>query len=119
MPPVLLKVPLSTDSDEYIEVEVDRRDLGEAVQLTANDRGHEMVLAPYTLAESLDRVLPALRMIITRIRGAEHAPDEIAVDLGLKIGGETGLFFAKGTAEATFTVSLTWRKPAVSPPGAS
>lgn len=119
MSPVLLKVALTADGDEYIEVEVDRRDLGDAVQLTANEQGRDMALAPYTLAASLDRVLPALRMIITRIRGAEHAPDEIAMDLGLKIGGETGIIFAKGTAEATFTISMTWRKPAESTLGAS
>jgi hypothetical protein len=36
------------------------------------------------------------------------------MQLGLKVGGETGLVFARGSAEATFTVNLSWRKPAAS-----
>ena len=54
--------------------------------------------------------MPALRTIIIRLRTDEHSPDEIAMNLGLKVGGEAGLVFAKGTAEATFTVSMTWHK---------
>jgi hypothetical protein len=75
-----------------------------------------VAVAPYSLASSLDRVMPALRTIITRLRTDEHSPDEIGMQLGLKVGGEAGLVFAKGTAEATFTVSLTWHKPAPANP---
>ena len=111
MAPVLLKVPLGDGSDELIEVEVDYRDIGTAVELTAGE-GRDVAVAPYSLASSMDRVMPALRTIITRLRTDEHSPDEIGMQLGLKVGGEAGLVFAKGTAEATFTVSLTWHKPA-------
>jgi hypothetical protein len=107
---VLLKVPIGDDPSEFVEIEVDRRDLGETVQLTAGAQT-DVAVAPYSLASSFDRVLPALTMILRKLRGAEHAPDEIGMKLGLKVGGEAGLIFAKGTADATFEVSVTWRKP--------
>ncbi|MEV1072856.1 CU044_2847 family protein [Micromonospora parva] len=107
MSTVLLKVPVAEGSDEYVEVEVDRRDLA-GIELAAADDGRGQWAAT-TLTASLERVLPALRTVIGRLRSAA-APDEISVELGLAIGGETGLIFTKGTAEATFTVNVTWRR---------
>ncbi|MEU7845899.1 CU044_2847 family protein [Micromonospora parva] len=107
MSTVLLKVPVAEGSDEYVEVEVDRRDLA-GIELAAADDGRGQWAAT-TLTASLERVLPALRTVIGRLRSTV-APDEISVELGLAIGGETGLIFTKGTAEATFTVNVTWRR---------
>ncbi|GAA1741301.1 CU044_2847 family protein [Luedemannella helvata] len=108
---VLLKVPVDDTHTEFVEVEVERRDVVEdSVELTA-DNGRQIGTATYSLASSLDHVLPAVRQVITKLRADEHAPDEISMELGLTIGGETGLFFAKGSAESTFTVTATWRKP--------
>ena len=45
-------------------------------------------------------------------------PDELSLELGVKVGGEAGVwFFAKNSAEATITVTLTWKKrpPAEAP----
>jgi hypothetical protein len=113
-PVVLLKVPVEDDSDEFVEVEIDYDDLTDGVQL-ASRPGEGAARAAFSLSSALDRVLPALRAIVARLRGAEHAPDEIAMEIGLKVGGEQGLIFTKGTAEATFTVSLTWYKPGTTP----
>jgi hypothetical protein len=70
----LLRVPVGDGEDDYIEVEVENRDLV-GVELVSDD-GAKPERAPFT------------------------------------IGGETGLIFTKGTAEANFTVTVTWRKPA-------
>ncbi|GLZ62450.1 CU044_2847 family protein [Micromonospora sp. NBRC 107095] len=114
MSTVLLKVPVAEGSDEYVEVQVDRRDLA-GIELAAADDGRGQWAAT-TLTASLERVLPALRTVIGRLRTAA-APDEITVELGLAIGGETGLIFTKGTTEATFTVNVTWRRS--EPPAAA
>ena len=73
-----------------------------------------------TLSTAFDSIEPALGMIVTRLRGATRAPDQLSVGFGLKFGGETGLIFAKGKTEASLTVTLTWTKPPSAPavPGA-
>lgn len=106
---VLLRVPVHDGSGEFIEVEVDRGELSEMVQLTSV--GESATTAAFSLASSVDRILPAISTVVTRLRTADYAPQEIKIELGLKVGGETGLVFAKGTAEATFAVSVTWRRP--------
>jgi len=106
---VRLLVPLGDGNDQLLEVEVDGADLGESVQLAG--RGGKGIRAPFTLASAVDRALPVLNLLSGGLRSIAHAPDEICVQLGLKIGGETGLIFTKGSGQATFTVTLTWRKP--------
>ncbi|MFF5174451.1 CU044_2847 family protein [Micromonospora sp. NPDC000089] len=108
MSPILVKVPVSEDGDEFIEVYVERRDLSGLELVAAGD--DQAPRAARALTSSLERVLPALRVLVEKLRTAVAAPDEIGVELGLTVGGETGLVFTKGTAEATFTVNLTWRR---------
>lgn len=50
-------------------------------------------------------------MILNKLRTTARSPDEIELEFGLKVGGETGLIFAKGSAETTFHVRLTWQRP--------
>jgi hypothetical protein len=107
----LLRVRIDEQTEEYVEVEVDPRDLSDSVRL-ASERGPDVAVAPFSLASSVHRVLPAFSAILTGLRRSQHAPDGIEMELGLKIGGETGLILAKGTTEATFAVTLSWHKPA-------
>lgn len=106
----LMRIPLTEGSDEFIEVEIDDRNLSEELQLVSDD-GSGPLNATVSLARSMTRVLPALSTILTALRSAAHAPDEIGMELGLTLGGETGIVFAKGTAEATIAVTMTWKKP--------
>ncbi|MCX4390975.1 CU044_2847 family protein [Micromonospora peucetia] len=117
MATLILKVPVADGSDEYVEVEAERRDLGDIELVAAGDG--RAPLAAVTLTSSLEKVLPAVRTVVAGLRAAASAPDEISVELGLTVGGETGLIFTKGTAEATFKVNLTWRRAEAPPPARS
>lgn len=110
---VILHVPIGDGSGEFIEVEVIRGDLRgpeESGVVLASDDGSRFEAAGFSLASAMDRVMPALRVILGRLRARELSPDEIRVDLGLQVGGETGIFFARGTAQANVAVSMTWRR---------
>ncbi|MEE6262287.1 CU044_2847 family protein [Plantactinospora sonchi] len=107
---MLLRVPIEDGSDEFVEVEADFEDQEESLRLaSAHDRRARV--SAFSLASAMDKVMPVLRTIVRRVRSTEHAPDEIAMELGLKVGGEQGFILTKGTAEATLTLTLTWHKP--------
>lgn len=97
---VILKVPLEEGSDEFIEVEVDEG--------TLLARGGSRN-ATFNLSGSWDRILPAVRMIFGKFRHLDVAPQEVSLEIGLKVGGETGLVVAKANAEALYRLTLTWR----------
>jgi hypothetical protein len=102
---VLMEVPLDGG---VVVVEVDEVDVpADQLQLAAADTGSVVGRARRALESSLGDVVPAVRAVCEGLRAV--APDEFTVEFGLKVGGETGLIIAKGTAEVNFTVSMTWR----------
>jgi hypothetical protein len=106
MSTVLLQIPLSDVDGSYIVAEVDPVDLT-GTQYVADDGGGRVTKAAGTLTEAFSTVQPAIEMIVSRLQSV--SPDEIKVDFGLKIGGEAGIIWAKGTAEANISISVTWR----------
>jgi hypothetical protein len=105
---VLMRVPLEPGSDKYILAEADPVDL-DGLELVADDGTQgRVVQSAISLATAVDDLEPALQTIISRLRKAARGPDAITVEFGLKVGGEAGLIFAKGTAEATLNISVTW-----------
>jgi hypothetical protein len=109
---MLLRVPVDDEGSDYVEIEVDPRDVGaDDVELTSSD-GRRTFRAARSLAGSVDRLLPAIRSIVTRVRQHENAPDKVSVELGVKFAGETGVILTKGTAEATMKIMMNWDRPA-------
>ena len=109
----LLKVPVSEGSAEFVEIQVSRSELlslSEDGVVLASDDGWRS--ASFSLSSAMDRVMPALRVILGQLRSGAFSPDEITLQLGLQVGGASGVFFAKGTAEATVAVTMTWRRAA-------
>ncbi|MFD8965710.1 CU044_2847 family protein [Streptomyces sp. NPDC059568] len=61
-----------------------------------------------TLQEALDRVRPALDVMVEKVRELARPPDTVAVDFGVKLTAEAGVVVAKAATEANFTVHLEW-----------
>ncbi|WP_079170939.1 MULTISPECIES: CU044_2847 family protein [unclassified Streptomyces] len=59
-----------------------------------------------SLQEALERLQPALSEVTRSVR--RLGPDRMEIEFGLKMGGETGVIVARGTAEVNFAVRLVW-----------
>lgn len=103
----LLGVPVEPNSDDILEVEVDRRDVSEGLALAAPEPGKIIARAPISFEEALAKLKPSLQKVAHLLK--ELSPEEAQVEFGLKLGGETGVIVAKGTAEVNFLVRMTWR----------
>lgn len=66
--------------------------------------------ASQTLEKSLSALEPVGRALVQRLRGL--SPQEVSIEFGVKLTGEHGLIIARGAAEGSFTVKLTWRESA-------
>lgn len=98
-------VSFKTEGGEEVFVEIDERPYG-TERVARDDRG--LVEAADTLESALSRAAPALRRIAAALR--DLAPDEHAVEFGLKLNAEAGAIVAKTSAEGHFTVKMTWRR---------
>lgn len=62
--------------------------------------------------EALDKIKGAAEIIISKMRELPYSPDEIGVDFGIKLSADIGAILASTSAEAQFTLRLTWRRNA-------
>lgn len=81
----------------------------DATDLDLAAGGGVVARARVSLEEALDQVKPTLSRVADTLR--ELRPDTAELEFGLKMGGESGVIIAKGTAEVNFTVRLTWQRP--------
>ena len=103
----LLGLPVEADSDDVLVFEVDRTEVSGDLVLASTDPDKVADRARVTLEEALTKLKPSLQKIVHLLK--ELAPDETEVEFGLKIGGETGVIIAKGTAEVNFAIRMSWK----------
>jgi hypothetical protein len=105
----LVRVPL--EHGQYIVAEVDKLDIpGDDVVLAGAEPGKTLAEVQAKFGASLRTIRPAITELIETLK--DSGPDSINVEFGIKIGGETGIILAKGTAEVNFKVSMAWKRSA-------
>jgi hypothetical protein len=102
----LLGVPVG-DGADVVVFEVDHSEVPEDLVLASSEPGRIAARTLTTLEEALAGVKPSLIKVMEVLR--ELAPEQMAVEFGLKLGGETGMIIAKGTAEVNFKVTMSWK----------
>lgn len=104
----MAELTMAVGEGGLIVAEVDDRHAGavtEGLGLASN-AGERMTRAATSLEDALAGLQPALQALRAQLERV--SPDTVAVEFGLKLGGETGIILAKGTAEVNFKVSMTW-----------
>ncbi len=110
----LVGLPVTTDSENFLVVEVDEEEPSGGLVLAAvPDPAKGIAKAQVTLEQALTSLKPSLHKIAQVLR--ELAPEEAEIEFGLKIGGETGVIVAKGTAEVNFIIRMTWKARELAP----
>ncbi len=102
----LMEIPL--EDGQLVLVEVDPREVPDDLVLASPEPGRIVARARQTLEAGLAEIEPAMRAVVNWVNKA--APDEYAVEFGLKLGGQTTVIIASGTAEVNFVVKLAWKK---------
>jgi hypothetical protein len=103
----LLGLPVAPGSDDLLVFEVDHSEIPGDLVLASLDPDKAVDRAKVTLEEALRKLKPSLDKVVHLLR--EMSPDETTVEFGLKIGGETGVIVAKGTAEVNFSIRMSWK----------
>jgi hypothetical protein len=112
----LVRIPL--EDGTYLLAEVDRADVpADAVVLASPEPGRATAQAAQSLESGLRSLRPALVSLSQTLQSL--APDSVTLEFGVKLGGETGIILAKGTAEVNFTVSLEWHRAPSGPQAVS
>ena len=106
----MAELAMGVGGSGILMVEVDEADAVHAADdlgFASLPGGKVVAKAAVSLEEALDQLEPALHALSERLRRA--SPDAVSIEFGLKLGGETGVILAKGTAEVNFKVSMSWK----------
>ena len=97
---------MSSEANDVVVFEVDRGEVPNDLVLASVEPGKVAATARTTLEDALDHLKPSLVKVVSVLR--ELAPAEVTMEFGIKMGGETGVIIAKGTAEVNFKVTMSW-----------
>jgi hypothetical protein len=103
----LLGMPVQGGSDDILVIEVDRSEVADDLVLASPEPGKVADRTRVTVEEALRRLKPSLEKIVQLLK--DLSPDETVVEFGLKMGGETGVIVARGTAEVNFAIRMSWK----------
>lgn len=102
----LLGLPVA-DGGEILVFEVEHSEVSTDLVLASPGSGQVTDRARITLEDALGKLKPSLHKIISLFK--ELSPSETVMEFGLKIGGETGIIIAKGTADVNFSIRMSWK----------
>src|SRR5260221_1400666 len=99
----LVEFPLEEGGS--IIVEIDEPETGGTVRAGREDKIEK---ARETFEDALNKVLPATKTVVEKLRNMASKPDEIEVTFGVNLSTMAGAFIASASAAANFGVTVRW-----------
>ncbi len=89
-----------------IVVEIDEPETGGTVRAGREDKIEK---ARETFEDALNKVLPATKTVVEKLRDMASKPDEIEVTFGVNLSTMAGAVIASASATANFGVTVRWK----------
>lgn len=102
-------ISFKTDNGQTVFLEAAETG-GGGLQPVSRDGGTVLERTTDSLSEALEPVKSVSQSILNAFTGFAHAPDELNVELSIKITAEAGIIITKGSVEGNFKISLKWKK---------
>jgi hypothetical protein len=98
-------VEFTLDEGCRIVVEIDEPVTGGTVRAGREDKIEK---ARETVKDALNKVLPATKTVVEKLRDMASKPDEIEVTFGVNLSTIAGAVIASACASANFGVTMRW-----------
>jgi hypothetical protein len=109
----LVELPLGGaggEPGETVRVAIEEQPVDGLVQVARP--GQVVARATRSLRELLSGVRPVAENFVDTFRGMARGPDEITIEFGLSLSAEADVVISSTSAQANFTVRLTWDRRA-------
>ena len=99
------------DEETAIAVEVDEETIGLAPVAAGGEPGAGY-WSTETFSAAISRARRAAEVTLDQFKSMVNGPDEVEMELGIRLSAQSGAVLAKAATEGHIQVRLTWRKPA-------
>jgi len=105
-------VSFDVGNGEMVLIEVDEvTDLShEVIEPVSRVPGEIAAQARKTFSEAIDEIAPMVRALKGRLNALTDPADEVEVKFSVKLSGEIGAVVTKVGGEATYEITLKWKK---------
>ncbi|WP_129837801.1 CU044_2847 family protein [Streptomyces sp. RFCAC02] len=105
----VIEVPVGDDGPQQVLVQV--KELDEGLVRVGRTGGRTAARAVQSFDAMLGSIRPVAERFVTHFRSLPQPPDEICVEFGVSLSADAEMVIASASAEANFSVSLTWHRP--------
>lgn len=105
----VVELPLDGDGDgpdQVVKVEIEQKPADGLVKVARP--GQVVARATRTMGEMLAGVRPVAQNLVSTFGEMAQGPQEITVQFGLSLSAEADIMISSSTAQANFSVTLTW-----------
>jgi NTP-dependent ternary system trypsin peptidase co-occuring protein len=106
----LVEFPLEDGS--HVVIELDEQETAGTVRA---GRGNKIEEAKETLEEALNKVLPATKSVLDKLRSMGNRPDEMEITFGINLSTVAGAIIASASVGANFGITLRWKEASTAP----
>jgi hypothetical protein len=110
----LVEYALEGGGSVLVEVDVEDDYAADDLVPAANP-GEVVAKAGQTFEQALGTIKAVAGAVVEQVRGLAESPDEVAVEFGVTLTGGVNAFVASAGADATLSVTLTWKYDGTGP----
>ena len=103
-------VAFQTENGHTVYIETTEIEPAGGLQQVSLHAGDVIDNTVKSLSDALAPVKSISQSLYNTFKSFDHAPDEIAVELSVKLTAEAGVVITKAAVEGNFKISLTWKK---------
>ena len=105
----LIEFPLEDGSTVLVEAD-EPASTGPTVRGVGAGAGVMVEKAETSFDSVLGKIKPVAASFIAKVRYLSDAPEQVGIEFGIKLGAKAGAFIASADTEATFKVTMTWKR---------
>jgi hypothetical protein len=103
----IVEYSLADGGSIWVEIETEYDQASDGL-LPASDGSNTVRKAEETFGEALSTIREVAAEVIGQVRSLASPPDEVSVQFGVKLTGQTNIIIASGSAEASLILTLKW-----------
>lgn len=105
--PQMIEFRMSNDGVILVEASTGESPTGE---VEASASGAVIEKATRSFEEAIAKIGPLTETLITQVNELVKKPDEMGIELGVKLSAEGGLVIASAALEGQITIKLLWKR---------
>ena len=102
-------IPFTLDDGNVVLIQVDPTDDGPYRQVSRDGDNDLVSRTSHKLATAIEPIRSTAESILNAFKNFSSQPDEVSIELSVKITSEANVIITKGSIEGNFKITVKWQ----------